>query len=342
MRGTADYFSLVKHIREGRLTDKVFLFFGPEGHLVEEAVRLVTDHYLEPGSRDFNFLKLDARETDAGQLADELSALPIFSEHRVLIISNADKYFGTAKKRNQEEEDLIIRYLEHPNSACCLIFLMEGKPDSRRKIFKQLKACGQAVDFAPLKDYQLASWLKEQLEKRGRGITPEALNYLIATSANDLAVFEQELEKLMLFAPDNPEISLDMVKLTVSKTAGAGIFDLVDAVGEKKVTRAVDLLREMLVAGEPPVYILFMLARQYRLMLSVKSLLRQRVPEKQVQSRLSLHPYAFKKVLQQAKNFNEKELREGLRYLLEADVGLKNSFGEPGYLLEMAILKISS
>ena len=133
-----------------------------------------------------------------------------------------------------------------------------------------------------------------------------------------------------------------MVRMTISKTAAAGIFDLVDAVGEKKVAKAIDLLREMLVAGEAPVYIVFMLARQYRLILSVKSLLRERIPERQMLSQLSLHPYVFRKVLSQSKNFKEEDLTRGLKHLLEADVGLKNSYADPGYLLEMAVMKISS
>lgn len=59
-------------------------------------------------------------------------------------------------------------------------------------------------------------------------------------------------------------------------------------------------------------------------------------------SQLSLHPYVFRKVLSQSKNFKEEDLTRGLKHLLEADVGLKNSYADPGYLLEMAVMKISS
>ena len=342
MSGIIDYFHLEKAIQDGRLKESVYLFFGPERYLEEEALRLLTDHYLASGSRELNFLKLDAKEIDGQQLNNELNSLPIFSDYRVVVLQNADKYFAASKQRNQEEEEIIARYLNNPNEACCLIFVMSGKPDSRKKIFKSLSSVGQPVEFPLLKEAQLNKWVRNRLERMGRSIHPEALNYLVACTGNELSVLEQELEKLSLFVPDSGEISLDMVGMTISKTVGAGIFDLVDAVAEKKIIRAVDLLREMLVAGEAPVYILFMLARQYRLILAVKSLQNEGVPERQMQGKLSLHPYVFKKVLQQAKNFQEQDLKEGLRHLLEADIGLKNSYGEPGYLLEMAVLKISS
>lgn len=342
MSGKTDYFGLAKAAREGQLTDTVYLFFGPEHYLADEAVRLVTDHFLDVENRDFNFLRLDARELEVGRLDNELNALPFFSTFRVLIIKNAEKYFGSTKKRSQEEEDLLVNWLENPNPACCVIFVMENKPDSRKKVYKKVLAAGTVVEFPHLKDYRLSKWLKERLEQRGKQITTDALNYLIAGTVNDLSALEHELEKLTLYAPEAKKITLDMVRMTSSPTAGAGIFDLVDAVGEKKVSKAIDLLREMLVAGEPPVYILFMLARQYRLILAANSLARQGLSEKQIQAKLSLHPFVVKKVLQQTKNFSEQNLQQGLKYILEADVGLKNSYGEPGYLLEMAIMKISS
>jgi len=342
MSGTLDYFSLVKMIKEGRLKSSVFLFYGPERHLADDALRLLADHYLTPGAKDFNLLKLDARDLDSGHLSNELNGLPIFSDYRVVVVDHAEKYFASNKQRSQGEEEVIARFLDNPNSSCCLVFIMEGKPDKRKNLFKKVLSSGQTVEFAPLKEAQLSYWLKGRLNQNGKRITEEALNYLITSTVNNLSVFQQELEKLFLFAPEAEEISLDMVRMTVSRTANAGIFDLVDAVGEKKTARAVDLLREMLIAGEPPVYILFMIARQYRLLLSVKSLLSKRASEKQVQSKLSLHPFVFKKLLAQAKNFEEADLRKGLKRLLEADVALKNSFGNPGHILEMAILKISS
>ena len=57
---------------------------------------------------------------------------------------------------------------------------------------------------------------------------------------------------------------------------------------------AIDLLREMLVAGESPVYILYMLARQFRLILAVKSL-KANVYLINSTVKLSLHPYVLKK-----------------------------------------------
>lgn len=342
MSGVMDYNSFIKNLRSGVFKTPVFLFFGPEQYLVKEALRFLTDHYLSPVNREFNFFKLDAFEIDDEILRQELNTLPFFSEYRVLVVEHAEKYFGTSKKCSPEEEEVLLNYLDRINESCCLVFVTSDKPDSRRKLFKRVKDSGYAVEFGSLKGAQLSRWLRGRVEELGKRISSDALNYLVAYTGNDLAILDHELQKLVLYSNDTPDISLETVKETISKTAGAGIFDLVDAVGEKKTAKAVDILRDMLAAGEAPVYILYMLARQYRLLLSVKSLLRQRVPEKQILSRLSLHPYVFQKILAQSKNFKERDLIQGLRYLLETDVGLKNSFAEPDFLLEMVIMKIGS
>jgi len=342
MSGVIDYYSFIKNMRNGALKTPVFLFFGPEQFLAKDALRFLTDHYLSPVNREFNFLKLDALEIDEEILRQELNTLPFFSEYRVLVLEHAEKYFGASKKRSPEEEEVLLNYLDSVNESCCLVFVTWEKPDSRRRLFKRVKDKGMVVEFRNLKGTQLSHWLRGRVEELGKRISSDALNHLVAYTGNDLAILDHELQKLVLFSKDTPEISLETVKATTSKTAAAGIFELVDAVGEKKTAKAVDILRDMLAAGEAPVYIVYMLARQYRLLLSVKSLLRQRVPEKQVLSRISLHPYVFQKILAQSKNFKEQELIQGLRFLLETDVGLKNSFADPDYLLELAIMRIGS
>lgn len=342
MSGNSDYYSLLKTMKNGLLKASVFLFCGPERFLAKDALRLLTDHFLSQENREMNFQKLDAMDLDAQALLQEVNNLPFFSQYRVLVIENSEKYFAASKKRSPEEEEVIIGYLDNINQSCCLVFSMFDKPDSRKKVFKKVRETGLVVEFDCLKGAQLSRWLKNRVAELDRRIDNDALNYLITYAGNDLTVLEHELQKLCLFAPEAKKISLEMVKMTISKTAAAGIFDLVDAVGEKRVSKAVDILREMLIAGEAPVYVVYMLARQYRMILSVKSLLRERVSEKQILSQLSLHPYVFQKVLSQSKNFKEEDLARGMKFLLEADVGLKNSFADPGYLLEMTLMKMAA
>ena len=53
------------------------------------------------------------------------------------------------------------------------------------------------------------------------------------------------------------------------------IFDMVSAVSEKNQRRALDLYYELLALKEPPMRILFLLTRQYRLLFHVKALVQQ-------------------------------------------------------------------
>ena len=106
MPSTINYFSLEKNIRTGLLNETVYLFFGTEFFLIQQAVDLLADHFLGPGNRDFNFLRLDARDTDAGQLADELNALPFFGGFRVLVIENADSLFASGAANSGKRRSL--------------------------------------------------------------------------------------------------------------------------------------------------------------------------------------------------------------------------------------------
>ena len=114
-----------------------------------------------------------------------------------------------------------------------------------------------------------------------------------------------------------------------------------DALAEGKSEKAVFFLRDMLLAGEPEIRILFMIIRQYRLMLQAKLLHTKGYTAKAIVQKTGWHPFVAKKVLQQSRSYSGSELEQALRFLLELDIRLKTTQLSARYLLETAILRLS-
>jgi len=317
----------------------VYLFCGGEKLLLAEAVSRLKGILLSEKEFQWNYGELDAEKIDDKDLFSELNTLPFLGGKRVLVVKNSQKYFGTESKVLQKEGEVIEDYLNCINPSSTVVFVMEGKADKRKKIYKKLLEKGAVVEFLPLKGRNLKKWLEEQFNTWGKKIERDALEYIAAGFDNSLEMQENEVQKIVLYCGEGDNaVTLDEVKAALSRTQNFNIFDIVDAVGNKNSSLAVELVREMLAAGESPVFILYMISKHLRTILRVKSFLEDGYSEKQIASKLQLHPYAFRKIIDQSKNFSTKNLKRALELLLKIDLMLKTSSVNSRLLLEMGVV----
>ncbi len=133
-----------------------------------------------------------------------------------------------------------------------------------------------------------------------------------------------------------------MLKETGCHSAGRSIFELVDAVAGRKRDAALKILDGLLSQGQAPVYLAAMLSRHF-LQLLEASLLKSDGATPQTLPRLmGVHPYAAKKLYQQAAAIPRPAIEAILSLLLSLDHDLKRGRGEPGLLLNAAVAEICS
>lgn len=341
----------VENSLKRKVLSPVYLFYGEEPYRRESLVEKFKATLLPPEVRDFNLDVLDGREIKLDALVNMANTLPFLAEKRLVIVQNAD--FFKAKKKNtparQEVEDvnssqdeLLISYLENPSSATCLIFLVDEGIDKRKKIYKLVEKAGQVVYFPLLKGQELTQWIKEWVNRRGREISGEILHYLTAAVGSNLQLMEQELEKLLTYLGGETELTLSQVEALVSKQADITVFQLIDAVAEKRFPTAMEFVQDLLFQGQHPVLIINLLARQFRLIWLAKLYLSQGFSEGQTASSLQVKPFVVSKSARQGRNFQTDDLRQALRILLETDYQIKTGKQEPVMALEMALIKLCS
>ena len=66
-----------------------------------------------------------------------------------------------------------------------------------------------------------------------------------------------------------------------------------------------------------------MIVRQIRLLIQIKELTNEKFGEKQIISKLKLHPFVVKKTISQSKYFNLKDLIKIFQNLLKIEIQLK-------------------
>gem|GEM_PF-51870 len=363
-----DYTALDKSLQR-QVISPVYLFYGEETYMRDFYLNrfklLIPEEY-----RDFNLDILDGRETGIETIVNIAGTLPFLSDKRLVIVKNADFFKarrkGQGKNTGKSEEGtgngdkvpdtdnseesgedrsgedsgmkVLEAYLADPSISTCLIFCSDSV-DKKRRIYKNIEKCGQVVQFSSLRNRELNQWIDSRARKLGMIIEPQASAGLIAAVGNNLRQLSSELKKLACYT-SGAKITASDVKLMVSRTAELNIFDLVDAVGGRDYKTAVRMAREMVSGGEPVIRLLYMTARQFRLIIKAKSILDEGCPEKQAAGQMQVHPYVAQKCIKQARNYSLDELKRCMEKILSTDADIKTGRQEPVLALELLIIHL--
>ncbi|MBI4753214.1 DNA polymerase III subunit delta, partial [Candidatus Desantisbacteria bacterium] len=183
----------------------------------------------------------------------------------------------------------------------------------------------QVVNFYSLYESEVNDWIQQQMQKYKKKIRPDASRLLVSKAGTGLSGLSSEIEKLCLFVGEKEHIEAIDVTETVSSNREANIFELMDAIGQKKTQQAIKVLNDLLSQKEEPVKILFMITRHLRNIFKLKLLQKQGVPPAQIWKTLKINwPVQQTSLLKQAEFHQEQDLRNVFTLLLETDISLKS------------------
>jgi len=357
MRVFLDFLESVK--REG--IAPVYLFYGQEAYLRKQAVEELKRRILTEQSAQFNFDYADGEEIAVEDIVSLAETPPFFSGLRLIVVSHSP-YFAPPKRlratRNQDKGDLpdpegqegiiatgdriLIKYLENPCKTTCLVFDTSQKIDQRKKISKVVHKIGHVVDFDYLKTAELSRWLARRCDRAGKIMAPGCAELLINRLGKSMYTLENELDKLIFYTGSRNSINReDILKITAPQ-AEENIFEMVDAIGERRVEKVLQGLKELLGAGYNSAYISFMVSRQFRLILQAQELAGQGAKETQLSRLLGVHAFVAKKILTQSHNFKPAQVKEILEKLLELDLSVKTGGQDFHPAMEMLLIECVS
>ncbi|RQD72748.1 MAG: DNA polymerase III subunit delta [Candidatus Syntrophonatronum acetioxidans] len=312
----------------------IYLLWGEEEYLKKKIIVELKNCLVEPEMSSFNLDFFEGGNHSLKEILSRAETPPVLSNKRLIIVKNPP-YFSEEVKEKKELEDL-VRYLQEPVSHTCLVF-SATKIDKRKKITRLLVKSNGAADCSPVKEGELKKWVRQKFRQEGKNIDNNALENLIELAGNDLNRLENEINKLCTYLGEDNNLSREKVKGLVTGSLESGIFSLVDSLGNKNKKEALDQLHRIILQGEPPLKILTMIARQFRLLIQVKTLQEGGYTRQEMIKELKVHPFVVKKLLSQVENFTRKELKRGLIKSHETDLKIKTGQLEPHTSLEFLI-----
>jgi DNA polymerase-3 subunit delta len=266
---------------------------------------------------DLNTNRFEGQRVSFSELQHACNSIPFLAEKRLVIVND----IFNQKRAFQDE---LLALLPDLPETTRLVFL-ESKSLPKRHPARKLAEThekGFIKEFKPLEGGQLEGWVRQRVKTAGGKIQPYAAHLLAANAGNDLALLNNEIEKLILYKGQDT-IEPDDVALLCPYVAEASIFDLVDALGERKGKAAAQLLHKKFREGTDPFYLFAMFIRQFRLLIQVKESAEHGQSPPEIAKTLKLHPFPTGKLHAQSQNFTLPQLEQIYAHLLDIDIGVK-------------------
>jgi len=287
--------------------------------------------------------------------------------------SASEKTKGSADVNDRVKEAVkgLISALQAGQGGTTVLLVTAPKVDKRSAFYKLFSSRYEVREFfLPDKAYLIERVGREKISATFRDLDvamdPEAFEIFLARVGADSRQIFMEAEKLALYLGNRRRATVDDVKMVVSTTLTSVMWDLLDAVGERKLPDALNVLRDLLAGKENPIGIVASLSSRMRDLIIYREGLDKGwiqikkggwsgggaewvgVPEDDVEVMTtilkrhpnSVHSFVVNKLSQQARCYSASALRRNQRLLSETYETLVTSGVPNQIVLELMLIRI--
>lgn len=323
--------SLNEDIKLGQFK-QIYLLYGEEAYLKKQYKDKLTKAILPDGDT-VNYAYYEGKGINPAELIDLAETMPFFAERRLIVIENS----GFFKSATPELAD----YMKNMPDTVCFLFV-ENEVDKRGKMYKAAKDKGRIVEMGRQDEKTLLYWIAGNVKREGRQIKESTARYLVSKTGTDMENLEKEMEKLFSYTLGRNEITVQDIDDICTTQITNKIFEMVEAVAVKQQKKALDYYYDLLALKEPPMRILYLLARQFKLLLEVKDLCGKGYEKSQIAKTVGLHPFVAGKYIQQCRTFSREELRSIMEEAVNTEEMVKTGRLNDVMSVELFIVKYSA
>lgn len=309
----------------------VYVLCGEENYFKRKEIEKLKEKILLSNITVLNYETYEADEF--ALLKESLQSIPIFGK-KLILIQQAEKINASGL------EEVFLLAQKNENTA---LILNSDKRDFAGKIPSSCKA--EIKIFNKVYARQLYSSLRQIAGEKGADLSTEAAEALIQNLGNNLQLLDLALDTLMNFVNNKRKIEKEDVRELIGLNAQEDVFKLMEAVAQKDIKSALQLLYGVLMSGQQAYQILGLISWHFARLITAKKIFNeyeQAEAKRKIQGIFSMKDYFFEKFLRTVNGFNFEQLKNAFSQLLEADEKIKTLSANPVYILETALVNLCS
>lgn len=307
----------------------IYLLYGEEAYLKKQYRKKLQDALVGPEDT-VNINIYEGKNISVKELIDQGETMPFFAQRRLLVVEDS----GFFKAASPE----LAQYLENVPETTYFLFV-EEEVDKRGKLFKTVKSKGRAVEFTKQTEDTLQRWILGILKRENKNITRSTLELFMEKAGTDMKNISMELEKLLSYTVGREVITSEDVEAVCTTQTTSKIFEMVNNIAEKKQKQALDLYYDLLALKEPPMRILYLITRQFNLLLQVKELRAQGYDGNAIATKMGVQSFIVRGLLRQVEYFTPGQIRVMVEACVSTEEAVKTGNLNDKLAVELIIVE---
>ncbi len=315
---------------------RCYLITGDEPLLQQECSDAVRQAARAHGCTEREIIDIGPKGEQWQTLLQSAGALSLFADKKLIEVRLP------SGKPGAEGSKALQEYLQFESDDVLLI--IAGKIDrqsQRAKWYTALDQGGVVVTLWPVRPAELPQWLHQRLAAAGLKADRDAVEMLAERVEGNLLAAAQEVEKLKLLA-NSDHVTVSTVLDAVAESARYNPFSLVDTTLGGDARAAVRSLRGLEAEGNAPPTVLWAVAREARLLLSLDEQCRRGVTLNQAMQQQGVWKNRMGLVQGAIKRHDSESLRHLQTMAFNTDAAVKGFHKEdPWDLLEELVVHMA-
>ncbi len=345
--------ALMTALSEGEGLPSVVFIYGPDVYTRNRLITRILEKFLPSGrDRAFGYEAMEAPEADPSVLLSTLKTHPMGLSLKIVVLQRFEQASRSVLKEDKRREptlreekassldEALIRYFAHPSRKTLLLISSASGLKKNSRLYRALPASAVWVPCVAFNPREAAGFVRERLTEAGKQASGAWVAQLVEMVGPEAQRLAGELEKVFLLAGDRSALTEGDLQVVSATEMPKDVFALLKAIEEGKRDRAMEIVREILNASEPPLRILSVLLWHYSLVLKAGDLIRG--GDREALSRIHPSKFVAKKVARQARGISRAELKRAFTLLRQADRLLKGSRRPPALVMENLVYALAA
>ncbi|MGL4730031.1 MAG: DNA polymerase III subunit delta [Clostridium sp.] len=329
-----------ERVKKGKF-DNLYVFCGSDENIIKGCIEKISKKFVDESFKDFNLIKLDGRKVDNDIIMNACETMPFMGEKKVVEVFRANFLDDTKSVDDEKSIDFnnLLKYVQDVPSYTVLLmyYIFKSDRDKPSSKVKKLEKHGTLVKIDKVKGANLTFKVKEIFDKKNKKIDKAELSFFCSLIEGNMDIINNEVEKLCCYC-DGRNITKEDIMLMMSQKSENDIFNLVDYISQKNIKKSIDVLNELIYKGQEVSSILYMIQRQFRLLLAVRVNSEKGEPIASIAKQFRLHPYIAEKMVIQSRKFTVGKLKKNLELAVEVERNIKSLTTDNRIQLEFFII----
>lgn len=328
----------IKSELKSKIIKPIYFLCGDDSFGIHYAFSEIKKSVEKIISSDFDIETYYAsdKELSLAVIISAAKTFPFGDGKKLIIIKDADEIKFSSK------DETFLNYIKNPSDFTVLVFLYEGKiSNSNSEPFKSLIKNQFLYESSQLRADSLVKWLIQFVEDKDKKISKENASLLIDIVGESRNVIENQIDKLIEYIGEEPEISFKAIQELATKLKTHTIFDLFNSIDKGDSESSLKIAYNLLENSNLGIIgIIAMLNKHFTALLRIEELEKSGLTKEEKAKITGTHPFYYQGLVNAYTKFGAKKIINALDAIYKADVQVKSTSIDEKTILSILIAEI--